>query len=130
MPSRPSAGGDVNGLEGHRNRQWNRDVGFGSVTFTQIPDKGMTNHSPSQSKFSKPFDGGDNRSGNSTGHLPKLNFLEFSGDNPKLWITRCESYFEMYEVEEFRWIQIASMYLSDAAARWFQSVQHMLKHAS
>jgi hypothetical protein len=36
----------------------------------------------------------------------------------------------MYEVEEFRWIQIAPMYLSHAAARWFQSVQQKLKHAS
>jgi hypothetical protein len=55
--------------------------------------------------------------------LPKLNFPEFSGDNPRLWIAICENYFDMYEVEEFRWIQIASMYLSDAAARWYQSVQ-------
>jgi hypothetical protein len=51
--------------------------------------------------------------------LPKLNFLEFSGDNPKLWISRFESYFDMYEVEEHRWIQIASMAFIDAAARWF-----------
>jgi predicted aspartyl protease len=62
--------------------------------------------------------------------LPKLNFPEFFGDNPRLWIARCENYFDMYEVEEFRWIQIASMYLFDAAARWYQSVQHRLKHAS
>jgi hypothetical protein len=35
----------------------------------------------------------------------------------------------MYEVDEFHWIQIASMYLQDAAARWFQSVEHKLKFA-
>jgi hypothetical protein len=36
----------------------------------------------------------------------------------------------MYNVEEFRWIQVASMYLNDAAARWFQSVEPRLPHAS
>jgi hypothetical protein len=36
----------------------------------------------------------------------------------------------MYEVEEHRWIKIASMYLNDAAARWFQSVEPKLYHAS
>jgi hypothetical protein len=92
------------------------------VTFTHIQDKGMnTFHSP-RSYVPKNHDSGDYRGGSSTGRLPKLNFLEFSSENPKLWISRCESYFEMYEVEEFRWIQVASMYLSDAAARWFQLV--------
>jgi hypothetical protein len=62
--------------------------------------------------------------------LPKLNFPEFTGENPRLWISRCENYFDMYEVESYRWIQIASMYLIDAAARWFQSVHHRLKSAS
>jgi hypothetical protein len=36
----------------------------------------------------------------------------------------------MYNVEEFRWIQVASMYLNDAAAHWFQSVEHKLRYAS
>lgn len=36
----------------------------------------------------------------------------------------------MYEVEEYRWIQIASMSFIDAVARWFQFVETKLRHAS
>jgi hypothetical protein len=72
-----------------------------------------------RSPFPKSYDPSGSHGGNSTGRLPKLNFLEFSSDNPKLWISRCESYFDMYEVEEHRWIQIASVAFTDAAARWF-----------
>jgi hypothetical protein len=36
----------------------------------------------------------------------------------------------MYNIEEFSWIQIASMYLNDAVARWFQSVEYQLRRAS
>jgi hypothetical protein len=32
-------------------------------------------------------------------NLPKLNFLVFNGENPKLWIWRNYDYFELYEVE-------------------------------
>jgi hypothetical protein len=45
-----------------------------------------------------------------TGRLPKLNFPKFKGDNPKLWKTRCENYFEMYDVDEGIWVKIASMH--------------------
>jgi hypothetical protein len=70
------------------------------------------------------------KSGTSTSRLPKLNFTEIWGDNPRLWVSRCENYFDMYEVDECRWIQIASMSFTDAAARWFQSVETKLRHAS
>jgi hypothetical protein len=36
----------------------------------------------------------------------------------------------MYEVEEHRWIQMASMAFTDATARWFQSVEFKLRRAS
>jgi hypothetical protein len=100
------------------------------VTYTQIPDKGTPNFPPLRSPFPKPHESMDARGGNSTGKLPKLNFPTFTGDNPRLWLSRCENYFDMYNVEEFRWIQVASMYLNDAAARWFQSVEPRLPHAS
>jgi hypothetical protein len=29
------------------------------------------------------------------GKLPKMNFSKFEGENPKLWKSRCESYFDM-----------------------------------
>jgi hypothetical protein len=100
------------------------------VTYTQIPDKGTPNFPPLRSPFPKPHESMDARGGNSTGKLPKLNFPTFTGDNPRLWLSRCENYFDMYNVEEFRWIQVASMYLNDATARWFLSVESKLCHAS
>jgi hypothetical protein len=129
VPLRPSAGGDADGPAGHCNRQWNRDTGYGSVTYTQFPDKGMfpSSFSRAQSKLEY---SGMGRGDLSATKLPKLNFPEFSGENPKLWLSRCEKYFDMYGVEEFRWIHIASMYLKDAAARWFQSIECRLRGAS
>jgi hypothetical protein len=55
------------------------------------------------------------------GRLLKLNFLSFSSDDPQLWRSRCESYFEMYGMEYSLWIKVASMHFEGAAARWFQS---------
>jgi hypothetical protein len=59
----------------------------------------------------------------SLGKLPKLPFPVFDGDNPRLWIYRCESYFDMYEVEPEVWVEVASMYLAPHVACWFQSVE-------
>jgi hypothetical protein len=141
---RPSAGGEADGSEGHRGINHSRDVGLGSAaTYSQIPGKGTTKAPPPPPPPPPPrftsfhshglggsIGGNFGRAVNSTSKLPKLNFPEFTGDNPRLWISRCENYFDMYEVESYRWIQIASMYLTDAAARWFQSVHHRLKSAS
>ena len=60
----------------------------------------------------------------SSSKLPKFNFPVFSGENPKLWITNCEDYFELYYVEPHMWIKAATMNLSSAAARWVQSLDH------
>ncbi|CAO2168369.1 unnamed protein product [Urochloa humidicola] len=62
--------------------------------------------------------------------LPKLNFPSFDGDNPKLWISRCQDCFELYDVEPNRWIMVATMHFSDAAGRWLQSVEKKLKSIS
>jgi len=51
----------------------------------------------------------------------------FDGDNPKLWISRCQDYFELYCVEPYRWIKLASMHFSPSAGRWLQSVERKLK---
>ncbi|WVZ73357.1 hypothetical protein U9M48_021672 [Paspalum notatum var. saurae] len=73
--------------------------------------------------------GGDRFPGNS-GRLPKLNFPQFDGENPKLWITRSENYFDMYGVEQSMWIRVASMHFEGVAARWLQSVQRELRFAN
>jgi hypothetical protein len=44
------------------------------------------------------FDWEDNQEANrgGQGNLPLINFPQFDGDNPQLWKSRCESYFDMY----------------------------------
>lgn len=36
----------------------------------------------------------------------------------------------MYQFESWHWIQVATMCFKGVAARWFQSVEHRLRHAS
>ncbi|KAK3135672.1 hypothetical protein QOZ80_5BG0422000 [Eleusine coracana subsp. coracana] len=64
------------------------------------------------------------------GRLPKANFPQFDRENPRLWKSRCESYFEMYEVEQSMWIKMASMYFEGTAARWLQSAEKRVKQIS
>jgi hypothetical protein len=54
----------------------------------------------------------------------------FSGDDPQLWRSRCETYFDMYGVEPSLWIWVESMHLEGAATRWFQSVERRLLDVS
>jgi hypothetical protein len=51
------------------------------------------------------------------GHLPKMNFPQFDGDNPQLWITRAQNYFEMYYVPHQVWIRVATHHFISVAAR-------------
>lgn len=66
----------------------------------------------------------------STGKIPKLNFPAFDGDNPKLWISRAQDYFELCPVESSAWIKVATMHFTHSAGRWLPSVQNQLKTCS
>ena len=37
--------------------------------------------------------------------LPKLNFPTFDGENPKLWLNRCEDYFDLYSLDTDVWVK-------------------------
>ena len=43
----------------------------------------------------------------SSNKLSKFNFLVFIGENPKLWITNCKNYFELYSMDNWCWIASA-----------------------
>lgn len=60
-------------------------------------------------------------------HLSKMNFPKFDGENPKLWSSCCIDYFEMYTVEKFMWINVATMHVTGAATRWLQSVAECVR---
>lgn len=65
-----------------------------------------------------------------TGRLPKLHFPIFTGENPKLWQSRSENYFDMYGVDKSIWIRVAAMQFDNAAARWLQSIERKLMSLS
>lgn len=132
----PSLDG-VDGPDGHRVDSSSRDRGFGFVmAFSHVPVKGTSDPPPPEPQFRRVHEQSGYRGSNystqsfSMGKLPKLSFPVFVGDNPKLWLSRCESYFEMYHLDPSMWIQVATMPFDDATARWFQSVEHRLKNAS
>jgi hypothetical protein len=61
------------------------------------------------------------------GKLPKVNFPRLEGENPKLWQSRCENYFDMYSVESSVWVRVAIVHFEGPAAWWLQSVNHRIR---
>jgi hypothetical protein len=59
-----------------------------------------------------------------------LNLPTFDGANTKLWLSRCVDYFELYEVEQSRWIMVSTMHFVPPAAHWLPSVEYKLKSCS
>jgi hypothetical protein len=55
-----------------------------------------------------------------------MNFSQFDGENPKLWLTRCEDYFELYDLDPAVRAKFASMNFSPTVGRWLQSVDKKL----
>jgi hypothetical protein len=58
------------------------------------------------------------------GKLPKVNFPKFEGDNPKLWQSCCENYFEMYGVDPLVWVRVSTMHFEGPATQLLQLVNH------
>ncbi|WVZ90409.1 hypothetical protein U9M48_036715 [Paspalum notatum var. saurae] len=124
-----ASGGQLHadGPHGHR------APGFGSYAMPNpMSAKGMCDsfHTNCNPHVSFAHSGGGDRYAGGSGRLPKLNFPHFDGENPKLWIIRSESYFDMYGVEQSMWIRVASMHFEGVAARWLQSVERELRFAN
>lgn len=60
------------------------------------------------------------------GKLPFMDFPRFNGENPKLWQTRCEDYFVMFDTDPALHFSVAVMHFKGPAARWLQAVQNKL----
>nr|CAD1830585.1 unnamed protein product [Ananas comosus var. bracteatus] len=43
--------------------------------------------------------------------IPRLEFPNFSGDNPRNWVRRCEKYFEIHGITDSQRLEIAAMHL-------------------
>lgn len=52
---------------------------------------------------------------------PKGDFPWFDGDAPWIWLERCTSYFDLYQVPQHTWVTTASLYMEGLAAMWLQA---------
>lgn len=62
---------------------------------------------------------------NSTDFLdlgPRIELPRFDGANPKLWQSRCEDYFKLWNMPQSLWISYVSSLFEGAVARWLESV--------
>uniref|UniRef100_A0A453JHD8 Retrotransposon gag domain-containing protein n=1 Tax=Aegilops tauschii subsp. strangulata TaxID=200361 RepID=A0A453JHD8_AEGTS len=57
---------------------------------------------------------------------PSIAFSQFTGDNPNLWKTMCEQYFQMFGILPSFWVPMATLNFSGSAAVWLQSIQKRL----
>jgi hypothetical protein len=67
---------------------------------------------------------------NIVGRWPKLPFPKFEGDNPKLWQSHCENYFDMSGIDKSNWVRISVMYFDGLATRWLQSIENRANSTS
>jgi hypothetical protein len=122
---RPPAADFVDSPSGHCSDNYHRVDGFGSITTVA--------HPPVKGAYSLPspplHDYVKHSIGN-LGRLPKLNFPKFDGVDPKLWLSRCLDYFELYAVEQGRWIMVATMHFIPPTSHWLPSVETRLKSCS
>ncbi|KAM3322007.1 hypothetical protein P3S67_003158 [Capsicum chacoense] len=49
-----------------------------------------------------------------------VEFPRFCGENPELWISKAESYFDFYEIADNHKLSLASSYLDGASLLWYQ----------
>jgi hypothetical protein len=93
---------------------------------------GMHTSDPFRGEHSRPHQQNHHGEGDCMGYgcHPKLQFPISSSEDPQLWRSRCENYFDMYQLESSLWVRVASMHMEGPATRWLQSVERKLKHAS
>jgi hypothetical protein len=123
---------------GHRFASQHWDSGFWQTLIdSHSPVKG-TNGSQHPTSFSFPvrnsYGWGEEEhhgeSSNSLHRMPRLNFPSFNGGSHKLWQSKCEKYFDMYETEPHMWIKVATLQFEGVAARWLQSIKPRLPSLS
>lgn len=119
---------------GHCVDQSHREADHGVVTtMSHLPVKGaysepQFSHADRRSSIvSEPR--GEGARGNYS-KWPKIDFPWFDGENPKLWLKRCEDYFDFCCIEPSMWVRLSSMHFSEPASRWLQSVEKKLKSST
>jgi hypothetical protein len=49
-----------------------------------------------------------------------MSFPQFSGENPSIWIDKCQDYFKIFNIPKGMWATYASMSMDDNVAKWLQ----------
>jgi hypothetical protein len=117
--------------DGHRVDHLPRGRDYGAThPHTHIPASGMYHSTPPQfeadPRQSRPHTEPESMRA-SQGRLPKIQFPVFTGEDPQLWRSCRENYFDMYGVEQQ--VRVTSMHLEGPATRWLQSAEHQLRCA-
>ncbi|XP_066323451.1 uncharacterized protein [Miscanthus floridulus] len=55
--------------------------------------------------------------------MPQQDFSKFDGSNPKLWIKRCDAYFDVYDIPPDNWVKLATINFTGTAAFWMQTIE-------
>jgi hypothetical protein len=54
--------------------------------------------------------------------LPQMSFPQFDGHHPKMWMAKCESYFDVFAIPGELWVKVAVMHFVGSVAFWLQSM--------
>lgn len=134
-PRRAPAGSRPDWPDGHGVPSTTRDTDYGLVTtIVPFPANGMNKSppyppDPSNLNHAKSESLRHISNSNTTsdfGSLPNMKFPQFDGDNPQLWMSSAQDYFDMYSVGERLWVKVARMHCVGAAACWIQSIESRL----
>ena len=127
-----SASAGTSGPDGHCVDPSHRSVGAGVVT-TLVPPP-VTSAGRFANLTPIPFTGFDSvgsiQCSSLGGIISHADFPRFDGSNPKIWVKKCESYFDVYVVPTEYWVKLATMNFGGSAAFWMQSIEADLRKCS
>lgn len=119
----------ASGQIGHREATLYRGAGAGFIT-TPVPTpvKGANHPTNSFSFTSNGFDNAMNSQAGAYSYaMPQMDFPKFDGSNPKIWIKKCENFFDIYAVLPEHRVKLAVMNFSGSADFWMQSIEMDLR---
>ncbi|KAJ4795033.1 polyprotein [Rhynchospora pubera] len=64
-------------------------------------------------------EGAGGRSGEAKFHLPRAEFPSFDGTNPSIWRSKCESYFDIFQVPDQCKTPFATLHFTGEAQEWY-----------
>lgn len=74
--------------------------------------------SPSSSSATAPVD--------LSANLPPMTCPKFDGNNPQMWKSNCEQYFDVYGILPMHWVKVATLNFCGNAAFWLQSIRSQI----